>query len=135
MRWYRRLLYRVYLWSKERSDPEDDPGAWAIYVMGALLGLNAAAIFLIYFHVSGHGIPWLLRAAKLFSVCALPAALVYVFYVRRRLPEIEAEFGDPDAPSMGGPGRAFLVYVLVSIALFVVALVMLVPAAKPADAG
>ena len=45
----------------------------------------------------------------------------------RRLPQIVAEFENPEEPSIGGPGTGFAVYALVSITLFVVALAMTTP--------
>ena len=98
--------------------------------MGMLLGFNCASIFLIYFRISGHGIRWLERAATVITLVAFPFSVAYIVYFLRRLPQIQAEFEEDDVPSIGGPGLAFGIYVLVTIALFVAALVMMIPPAK-----
>jgi|SRR4051794_10827167 hypothetical protein len=130
MRWYRRLIFRVYAWGKATRGPEESPDAWAVGIMGMLLGFNGASVFLIYFRISGHGVRWLERATTGLSLVAFPLSVAYIVYFLRRLPQIQAEFEDDDTPSIGGPGLAFGVYVLVTIALFVAALVMMIPPAK-----
>jgi hypothetical protein len=130
MRWYRRLIFRVYAWAKAIRGPEESPDAWAVSIMGMLLGLNCASIFLIYFRISGHGVRWLERTASALSLLAFPLSVAYIVYFLRRLPQIQAEFEDDDVPSIGGPGPAFAIYVLVTIALCITALVMMIPPAK-----
>jgi hypothetical protein len=103
--------------------------------MGMLLGFNCASMFMIYFRISGHGTRWLERAASVIMLAAFPLSVTYMIYFLRRLPEIQAEFEEDDVPSIGGPGLAFGVYVLVTIALFVAGLIMMMPPGKAHRSG
>jgi len=130
MRWYRRLIFRVYAWSKATRAPEESPDAWSVSIMGMLLGFNLASLFLIYFRISGHDVRWLEKAAAVVTLVAFPFSVTFILYFLRRLPQIQAEFENDDVPTMGGPGLAFGIYVLITVALFVTALVMMIPPTK-----